>query len=277
MRTKSPAQAVLGVVALAAGAAHAHFVLQIPTSLGYDDEKLLESPCGSFNPLDRSKGVADWPVLGQAVSVISTHGNVEWEVNAALIPEGGGALEWVPIVVPFRQQGVGFVCFESVPGHPDWVGRDAVVQLVQHAVDGNLHQCAAVKFVAGGPGSVPGDCENTSGVSHDPIVSPPRSPSTTTPPSPPPTTTPSDTSAPPPSTTSGTSAVSSSTKASTSTTAGHGDHGASSSAPSSTVSGAPSSTSSRSSSVPTAGAKVVAAANVLMAGAALVAAAAVWA
>jgi hypothetical protein len=126
--------ALLGLASLST----AHFVLMIPTSLGYDDEKESQAPCGSYNPLDRSTGVTDWPVGGHSVGLLSTHGSVTWEINAALI--SGGATTFVPLVLPFAQRGVGDVCFGAVPGNPAWVGQDAVVQLIQHAPDGNLYQ-----------------------------------------------------------------------------------------------------------------------------------------
>ncbi|KAK0713317.1 hypothetical protein B0T26DRAFT_649311 [Lasiosphaeria miniovina] len=120
------------------GQSVAHFVLFSPVSLGYDDTRETESPCGSFDATDRSTGVTDWPVEGYPVSILTTHGSVTWEANAALISEG--AITWVPLVLPFAQTGVGDVCFTQVPGNPAWVGQAAVVQLIQHAPDGLLYQ-----------------------------------------------------------------------------------------------------------------------------------------
>jgi hypothetical protein len=128
----------LVAAATLASLTRAHFVLQSPASLGYDDAKEIQGPCGGYDAKDRSKGVTDWPVDGMWVSLLSTHQNVKWDISAALV--GDGDLQWVPLVGQFGQDGVGTVCFERVPGNPNWVGKDAVVQLVQHAVDGMLHQ-----------------------------------------------------------------------------------------------------------------------------------------
>ncbi|KAK0622626.1 hypothetical protein B0T14DRAFT_408767, partial [Immersiella caudata] len=151
----------------AASAVSAHFVLETPTSLGFNDEKLGESPCGSFDPTDRSKGVAKWSVGGGNVGVISTHGSVTWQINAALVSE---PTKWLPLVREFAQTGVGNVCIQRVPGFSAWIGQPVVVQIIQHGHDGVLHQCAAIEFIAGGPDPVPADCKNSNSVTIDPLV-----------------------------------------------------------------------------------------------------------
>ncbi|KAK3376455.1 hypothetical protein B0T24DRAFT_525482 [Lasiosphaeria ovina] len=166
----------LALLGLAVGAS-AHFVLQIPTSLGFDDELEATGPCGSFDPTDRSKGVSGWSVNGGNVGVLSTHTSVTWELNAALL---SAPTTWLPLVQTFAQKGVGNVCFAKVPGFAAWAGQDAVLQVIQHGPDGALYQaspffsslglCAAIKFVAGGPDAVPGDCNTSSGVSIAPII-----------------------------------------------------------------------------------------------------------
>ncbi|KAK0656914.1 hypothetical protein B0T16DRAFT_308114, partial [Cercophora newfieldiana] len=152
---------------VAATAASAHFALEIPTSIGFNDEKLNESPCGSFDPTDRSKGVTKWSVEGGNIGVISTHGKVTWEINAALVSE---PTKWLPLVREFAQSGVGSVCIQRVPGFSAWIGKPVVLQIVQHGHDGDLYQCAAIEFTAGGPDSVPSGCTNSNGVTMDPLV-----------------------------------------------------------------------------------------------------------
>lgn len=122
---------------LAATTALAHFVLEIPTSIGFDDEKLDQGPCGSFDATDRSKGIAKWSVGGGNIGVISTHGRVTWEINVALVSE---PTRWLPLLQEFAQSGVGNVCIQRVPGFSAWIGRPVVLQIIQHAHDGSLHQ-----------------------------------------------------------------------------------------------------------------------------------------
>ncbi|KAH7327213.1 hypothetical protein BKA65DRAFT_369781, partial [Rhexocercosporidium sp. MPI-PUGE-AT-0058] len=124
-----------------------HFILQVPLSLGFDDVKEIISPCDGFNPLDRSGGVTDWPVAGSSVMVLSTHLNVMWEFNAALLSDiAAGTPTWRPITLQLAQQGVGSFCEPQIPGPREWVGLDAVLQIIQHAPDGALYQCAAIRF-----------------------------------------------------------------------------------------------------------------------------------
>ncbi len=121
----------------ATAAVSAHFVLEHPTSIGFDDEKLGQGPCGSFNPTDRSKGVSEWSVGGDNIAVISTHGRVTWEFNIALVSE---PTTWIPLIQPVGQRGVGNICFKGIPGYAAWIGRPAVLQVVQHGHDGDLYQ-----------------------------------------------------------------------------------------------------------------------------------------
>jgi len=155
------------VLWLAATAASAHFVLDYPTSIGFDDEKLDQGPCGSFSATIRTKGVTRWSVDGSNIAVLTTHGRVTWELNVALVDN---PTEWRPLVREFGQTGVGNVCFRGVPGLAAWIGQPAVLQVVQHGHHGVLYQCAAIEMVAGGPDTVPSGCTNSNGVSIEPLV-----------------------------------------------------------------------------------------------------------
>ncbi|KAK0713313.1 hypothetical protein B0T26DRAFT_648601 [Lasiosphaeria miniovina] len=134
----------------------AHFVLQIPTSLGFDDEAEGEFPCGGFNAHSRNN-VTLWPVEGSAVSVLTTHSEATWEFKAALLSDLG---HWVRVNRVLSQTGVGDFCEPAIPVKASWAGKRGVLQVVQHGDDGDLYQCAAVKFVHGGPASPPAGCIN---------------------------------------------------------------------------------------------------------------------
>ncbi|KAF3250335.1 hypothetical protein TWF192_005355 [Orbilia oligospora] len=149
----------------------AHFFLETPIAIGFDDLTLTEAPCGGFDPTDRSAGVTEWPVLGYPIALITTHLNVNWTFRAALLSD---VTNWVDIFPRIHQTGIAEFCLPEVPGIEAWIGQDAVVQIIQEAPDGLLHQCAAVKFVAGGP-AVPDDtCDN------DPMISWSAYPTSTT-------------------------------------------------------------------------------------------------
>jgi len=119
-----------------ASAASAHFVLQTPVGIGYDDAKELEGPCGGFSASDRGT-VNNWAVGGDSVGGLTTHPSVTWEFNVALLSD----LSFRPLVNPFRQSaGVGNFCFSGIRGFEAWVGRDVVLQVIQNAPDGRLYQ-----------------------------------------------------------------------------------------------------------------------------------------
>ncbi|KAH8879300.1 hypothetical protein GQ53DRAFT_756110 [Thozetella sp. PMI_491] len=65
----------LSLLLSALSPAWAHFVLQIPTSLGFDDDAEADSPCGGFNATDRTN-VTNFPIKGGAVGVLTTNLNV---------------------------------------------------------------------------------------------------------------------------------------------------------------------------------------------------------
>ncbi|KAH8650812.1 hypothetical protein BGZ60DRAFT_388634 [Tricladium varicosporioides] len=137
-----------------------HFVLQIPTSIGYNDALEGTAPCGSFSATDRSKGVTNWQVAGAAISVITTHTSVTWDFKAALV---SSPTTWVLLTPVLTQTGVGFFCEPKIPGLTAWIGQPAILQVTQHGVDCALYQCAAIQFVAG-TGTTPSGCTNSSGI-----------------------------------------------------------------------------------------------------------------
>lgn len=115
----------------------AHFVLQLPVSLEYIDVCEASAPCDTFDPTNRSTGVIDWPLGGYPVLVLTTHPNVTWEINAALLSD---VTTWAPLVPVLHQVGVGYFCEPQIPGKAEWVGKEAVFQMAQHAPDGVLYQ-----------------------------------------------------------------------------------------------------------------------------------------
>ncbi|KAK4938242.1 hypothetical protein LTR28_009648 [Elasticomyces elasticus] len=124
---------VLGLTAVA----NAHFVLQVPTSLGFDDGKESESPCGSFDPTGRSTGVTDWALGGNPVELLTTHTRGTWDIKVALLSDVTKFVSLLPVV---DQSGVGTFCLPAVPGKAEWVGSDAVLQITQSSPDGMLYQ-----------------------------------------------------------------------------------------------------------------------------------------
>ena len=115
----------------------AHFFLETPIAIGFDDLTLTEAPCGGFDPTDRSAGVTEWSVLGYPIALITTHLNVNWTFRAALLSD---VTNWVDVFPRIHQTGIAEFCLPEVPGIEAWIGQDAVVQIIQEAPDGLLHQ-----------------------------------------------------------------------------------------------------------------------------------------
>ncbi|KAF4627119.1 hypothetical protein G7Y89_g11035 [Cudoniella acicularis] len=155
---KSVALIALGVVAIA----EAHFVLQEPVSLGFDDDAEGTAPCGGFNASSRLN-VTNWPTSGGAVGVLTTHTTVQWEYKVARL---SNLTNWVSVTPTLNQTGVGNFCETLIPGKKAWEGESGVLQVIQHGVDGALYQCAAIKFVKPlrTAALVPTGCTNSTGV-----------------------------------------------------------------------------------------------------------------
>ncbi|KAF4626109.1 hypothetical protein G7Y89_g12052 [Cudoniella acicularis] len=138
----------------------AHFVLQSPTSFGFNDALEGTGPCDSFD-LKTHTSVTNWPIGGYPVQILTTHPQVLLEFRVALANNTDG---WVNFIEPVKQTGVGTFCLPSVPGYKAWIGQDAVFEMVQFAPDGLNYQCAAIVFVAGDAAAVPSSCINSTGV-----------------------------------------------------------------------------------------------------------------
>ncbi|KAJ9134361.1 hypothetical protein NKR23_g10202 [Pleurostoma richardsiae] len=147
-------------ILLASALGAAHFVLEVPPSIGFNDAIEATAPCDGFDITSR-KIVTDFPVAGSPIQILSTHPKAEWEVRAALLNNTSNFTYMVPRI---SQQGIGIFCLPSVPGIADWEGLEVIMQMIQHAVDGALYQCAALKFVSGPPASIPSSCKNATGI-----------------------------------------------------------------------------------------------------------------
>ncbi|KAI9655256.1 MAG: hypothetical protein M1829_000669 [Trizodia sp. TS-e1964] len=138
----------------------AHFVLQYPTSLGFDDTLEGTGPCGGL-PIT-SDNAADFHVGGEPVAMITTHPAATWLFRATLDLTGSG--NFSNLVPAISQTGVGSFCESSIPAPAAWLGQKGIVQVVQNAIDGLLYQCAVVNFVAGTASAIPSSCKNSTGV-----------------------------------------------------------------------------------------------------------------
>ncbi|KAF3083655.1 hypothetical protein TWF569_008819 [Orbilia oligospora] len=141
--------------------AFAHFFLKIPAYIGYDDTLQATAPCGGFSATARPV-VTNFTVNGFPVGITSTHNGVTYEFRAALL---SAPTTWVSLTPTCQvtSGGYPYFCEPQIPGVAAWAGQDAILQVIQHASDGTLYQCAAIKFVTGGPytGYTTTQCRNS--------------------------------------------------------------------------------------------------------------------
>ena len=123
-------------VVLFVSQASAHFILNYPNSLGFDDDKEGTAPCGGFDVTFNN--ASDFHVDGDAVAVTSTHPQADWLFRATLDKTASG--NWTNMLPVVSESGLGQYCEPSLITPGDWAGSQGIVQVVQHGPDGLLYQ-----------------------------------------------------------------------------------------------------------------------------------------
>ncbi|KAK4083762.1 uncharacterized protein Triagg1_1424 [Trichoderma aggressivum f. europaeum] len=155
MRSSAVLPAILSLASLSS----AHFLLNYPTSIGFDDDKEGTSPCGGFTPdvSSGSKQLVDFHVGGDSLAMRSTHPQTSWLFRATL--DGTGESGWQQIFPIVQQSGLGNFCEPQVVLPSSWAGKKGVVGVVADGPDGLLYQCVAANFVSGSV-DPPSACKN---------------------------------------------------------------------------------------------------------------------
>jgi len=132
--------------------ARAHFVLLEPKSLGFDDDREGEGPCGGFDVKDRNTGLTDFPVSGGVVALLTTHSQSTYSFKVAVVAD---LSQWFDLTRALSQKGTGQFCEPQIPARQQWIGQEAVLQVTQHGHDGTLYQVGSVSpprpFTASAP------------------------------------------------------------------------------------------------------------------------------
>ncbi|KAJ6786657.1 hypothetical protein PWT90_03597 [Aphanocladium album] len=144
-------------IAALAGLASAHFQLKYPPTIGFDDEKEPNAPCGGFTPDLSASNLPDFHAEGDAVAVRLSHPQSKWLFRVTTDPSDDKSWEQIyPIV---EQSGLGDFCLPQLTVPEKYVGSKGVISIVSSAVDGLLYQCSAVNFVKGTQ-KAPSECKN---------------------------------------------------------------------------------------------------------------------
>jgi hypothetical protein len=113
----------------------AHFTLDFPPTIGFDEDQEPNAPCGGFNPI--ASNVTAWPLTGGQIALDSHHPEMTILYRAQLM----GASNWTNLTDGFLQMtGLGELCITigSVPS--DWANKVGVIQVIGQPPDGILYQ-----------------------------------------------------------------------------------------------------------------------------------------
>ncbi|KAK8124273.1 uncharacterized protein PG998_000032 [Apiospora kogelbergensis] len=157
----APLLSIASATLLFLSAAHAHFQVQYPPTIGpFNDDKEADAPCGGYTP-DFAKAT-DFHVGGDAIATKSGHPQTQWLYRITTDDKAAG--NWSQIHAQVLQSGVGTFCLPRVAVPESYVGQKAVLSVVANGDDGLLYQCSVLNFVAGVNDKTPSACTNSSSV-----------------------------------------------------------------------------------------------------------------
>src|SRR3954470_24565256 len=123
---------VLSLVALTK-VTTAHFLLNYPPTLGFDDDNEGISPCGGF-PVVLNSSDVQVQVDGFPISVKGIHPEAEWLFRATLSPkEPFNRTNLLPVL---QVTGLGDFCIPDFKVPAEFAGQSGLLQIMQDAVDG---------------------------------------------------------------------------------------------------------------------------------------------
>jgi hypothetical protein len=115
----------------------AHFLLNYPPTLGFDDDNEDESPCGGFAPVldDLAPQVQ---VDGFPIALTSTHPEADWLFRVTFSLHE--PLNWTNLLPVVHEVGLGDFCIPDFKVPAEFADRSGLLQVLQDAVDGELYQ-----------------------------------------------------------------------------------------------------------------------------------------
>lgn len=122
----------------------ATFILRLPPALGVGNAINGFGPCsGYFDLSNQYNSVAEFPTEGYPILLNTTDLQSTFWYRASLLTKpysNTTVLEWHYLLPPVTQTGVGEFCLPTVPGKKEWVGLDALVQVIQESSGGIFYQ-----------------------------------------------------------------------------------------------------------------------------------------
>ena len=122
-------------------AAIAHFTLDYPYSLGFDDDKEPTAPCGGFEiSFNGTANITNFPLSGGFISIDTHHPASNFTYNIAL---EGDIDNFKPILPKVVETGIGELCIRTDRLNESWEGKRGVLQVVGDGPDGVLYQVSS--------------------------------------------------------------------------------------------------------------------------------------
>lgn len=128
-------QTVLLGLVLGLSSVNAHFLLNYPTTVGFNDNNEDIAPCGGFDVSFANS--TNFYVGGDSIALTSIHPAATWLFRATLDKTAAG--NWTVLLPAVAQQGQGQFC-EHVAVPASFAGQQGVIQVIQDAIDGLLYQ-----------------------------------------------------------------------------------------------------------------------------------------
>jgi len=141
----------------------AHFILQYPGNIGFDDAKEPTGPCGGFTPDFTKDNVTNFHVGGDTIMVLGAHPTITYIFRATTQQDASGG--WQQMTgSDIQVVGLNLACNPDVPAPAAFAGSKGIIQVIADSPDGILFQCAAVNFVTGTAAGPATGCTNSTGV-----------------------------------------------------------------------------------------------------------------
>jgi hypothetical protein len=115
----------------------AHFLLNYPPTLGFDDSIEGTSPCGGFPVVFNSSDV-QVQVDGFPIALRSTHPEADWLFRATLSQQE--PFNWTNLLPVVHETGLGDFCIPDFKVPAEFTGQTGLLQIMQEAADGPLYQ-----------------------------------------------------------------------------------------------------------------------------------------
>ncbi|CAG8970981.1 hypothetical protein HYALB_00007649 [Hymenoscyphus albidus] len=155
---------ITALVALAS-AATAHFTLGYPAVRGFDEDKLGQFPCGSFDTVSATR--TPWPLTGGSIGLEMGHVSSTIQVTIAFGNNPGSSFNTI-LKRPISQNGLGSFCMTGItlPSNVNVTsGSNATIQVITNGdPSGGLYNCADITFSSTVTEPSSDVCRNNTGV-----------------------------------------------------------------------------------------------------------------